>query len=115
MLNKHIIGELFEIAQDYKGSSFKFENIDVGVFSYEQIILDAENCKLDILYSLKQYSITISYDGYISQLEPLTKEQILELLYFLKETYDNCKEYPNAFHNASEQMCYKYKKEMEME
>lgn len=111
MLNKHIVGELFEIAQDYKGGSFKFKNTDVGVFSYEQIILDAENCKLDILYSLEQYSITISDGRYINHLEPLTKEQILELLYFLKETYDNCKEYPNAFHNALKQMCYKYKKE----
>ena len=110
MLNKHIIGELFEIAQDYKGSSFEFKNIDVGVFSYEQIILDAENHKLDILYSLEQYSITI-YDGkYINHLEPLTKRQTLELLYFLKETYDNCKEYPNAFHNALEQMCYLHEK-----
>ena len=41
MLNKHIIGELFEIAQDYKGGSFKFKNTDIGVFSYEQIILNA--------------------------------------------------------------------------
>lgn len=110
MLNKHIIGELFEIAQDYKGGSLEFKNTDVGVFSYEQIFLDAENHKLDILYSLEQYSITI-YDGrYINHLESLTEEQTLDLLYFLKETYDNCKEYPTAFHNALEQMCYKYKK-----
>ena len=111
MLNKHIIGELFDIAQDYKGGSFEFKDTDVGVFCYEQIILDAENHKLHILHSLEQYSITV-YDGrYINHLEPLTKEQTLELLYFLKETYNNCKEYPNAFHNALEQMCYKYKKE----
>lgn len=110
MLNKHIIGELFEIAQDYKGGSLKFKNTDVGVFSYKQIILDAENHKLDIAYSLKQYSITISDGRYIKHLKSLTEEQILDLLYFLKETYNNCKEYPNAFHNALEQMCYKYKR-----
>ena len=114
MLNKHIIGELFEIAQNYIGGSFKFKNTDVGVFSYEQIILDAENCKLDILYSLEQYSITISDGRYINHLNSLTRTQALELLYFLKETYDNCKEYPNAFHNALEQTCYKYKKERMM-
>ena len=106
MLNKHIIGELFEIAQDYKGGSLEFKNTDVGVFSYERIILDAENHKLDILYSLEQYSITI-YDGrYINHLNSLTRTQALELLYFLKKIYDNCKEYPNAFHNALKQMYY---------
>lgn len=114
MLNKHIIGELFEITQDYKCGLFKFQNVDAGVFSYEQIILDAENHKLHILYSLNQYSITISDSRYIYHLESLTRQQTLELLYFLKETYNNCKEYPNAFHNALKQMCYKYKKEMEM-
>lgn len=114
MLNKHIIGELFEIAQDYKGGSLEFKNTDVEVFPYERIILDAENQKLVILYSLEQYSIT-TYDGrYMNHLGSLTKTQALELLYFLKETYDNCKEYPNAFHNALKQMCYKYEKEMEM-
>lgn len=114
MLNKHIIGELFEIAQDYKGGSLEFKNTDIGVFSYEQIILNAENHKLYITCSLKQYSIAISDGRYMYYLEVLTKEQIIELLYFLKETYDNCKEYPDAFHNALKQMCYKYKKEMEM-
>lgn len=74
MLNKHIIGELFEITQDYKGGSFEFKNTDVGVFSYEQIILDAENHKLDILYNLEHYSITISDGRYIYHLESLTKE-----------------------------------------
>lgn len=110
MLNKYIIGELFEIAQDYKGGSLEFKNANVGVFSYERIILDAENQKLVILYSLEHYSITIYNGRYIKHLKSLTKEQTLDLLYFLKETYDNCKEYPNAFHNALEQMCYKYKR-----
>lgn len=110
MLNKHIIGELFEIAQDYKGGSLKFKNADMGVFSYEQIILNAENHKLYITCSLKQYSIAISDSRYIYCLEVLTKEQTMELLYFLKETYDNCKEYPNAFHNALKQMYYLHEK-----
>lgn len=114
MLNKHIIGELFEIAQDYKDGSLEFKNTDIGVFSYEQIILNAENNKLYITCSLKQYSIAISDGRYIYCLEVLTKEQIIELLYALKEIYDNCKEYPNAFHNALKQMYYKYKKEMEI-
>lgn len=58
-------------------------------------------------------SIVVKDDVY-THLGSLTREQTLELLYFLKETYNNCKEYPNAFHNALKQMCYKYKKEMEM-
>jgi hypothetical protein len=114
MLNKHIVGELFEIAQGYIGGSLEFKDTNVGVFSYEQISLNAENHKLDIICSLEQYSIIMSYDGYINYLQPLTKEQVLELLYFFKETYDNCKKYPNALHNALEQTCYKYKKERMM-
>lgn len=56
------------------------------------------------------YSIIVKDDVY-THLSLLTKTQALELLYFLKETYDNCKEYPNAL----KQMCYKYKKEMKVE
>lgn len=114
MLDKYIIGELIDIAKDYENSSFDFTNTDIGVFSYKRIILVAENCKLNITYSFKQYLMTISDGRYINHLEPLSKKQILDLLYFFKETYDNCKEYPDAFHNALKQMCYKYKKEMEM-
>lgn len=114
MLDRYIIGELIEISQNYENSSFNFTNTDIGVFSYKQIILVVENYKLNITYSFKQYSMTISDGRYINHLESLSKRQTLNLLYFFKERYDNCKEYPNAFHNALEQMCYKYKKEMEL-
>ena len=111
MLNKHIIGELMEIAQNYEGVYFNYTKQT----RYEEIVLCAENNKLMILHYLddKDYSIIVK-DNVYTHLNLQTKKQALELLYFLKETYDNCKEYPDAFHNALKQMCYKYKKEMEM-
>lgn len=105
MLNKHIIGELFEIAQDYKGGSLEFKAVGSKTNGVELCI---ENNKLMILCtSERNYSIVVKDDVY-THLSLLTKTQALELLYFLKETYDNCKEYPNAFHNALKQMYYKY-------
>ena len=104
MLNKHIIGELFEIAQDYKGGSLEFKT--VGSKSNDIELCIGKN-------SDRSYSIIVKDDVY-THLGSLTRTQALELLYFLKETYDNCKEYPNAFHNALEQVCYKYKKERMM-
>lgn len=111
MLNKHIIGELFEIAQDYKGGLLEFKTMG-SKSNYIELCIG--NNKLTILCtSGRTYSIVVKDDVY-THLGSLTREQALELLYFLKETYNNCKEYPNAFHNALKQMCYKYKKEMEM-
>lgn len=112
MLNKHIIAELFEIAQNYEDGSFKFEQSEnANVFYYKQIILIAENSKLTVLCNSNgEYLITVSNGRYINYLDLLSKKQALELLYFFKERYNNCKEYPNAFHNALEQICYKYKK-----
>lgn len=117
MLNKHIIGELFEIAQNYEDGSFKFEQSEnANVFYYKQIILIAENSKLTVLCNSNgEYLITVSNGRYINYLDLLSKKQALRLLYFLKTTYDICKEYPNAFHNALEQMYYKYEREMEIE
>lgn len=109
MLNKHIIGELFEIVQDYKGGSLEFKTVGSKINDIE---LRIGNTKLMILCtSDRTYSIIVNV---YTHLNSLTRTQALELLYFLKETYDNCKEYPNAFHNALEQMCYKYKKERMM-
>lgn len=114
MLNKHIIAELFEIAESYKNGSFEFEQSETAnSFSYKQITLIAENSKLVVLCgSTGRYLITVSNRCYINYLDLLSEKQVLELLYFFKERYNNCKEYPNAFHNALEQMCYKYEKEM---
>lgn len=109
MLNKHIIGELFEIVQDCKGGSLEFKMVGSKSNSIELCI---GNNKLMILHTSDStsYSIIVKDDVY-THLSLLTKTQALELLYFLKETYDNCKEYPNAL----KQMCYKYKKEMKVE
>lgn len=117
MLNKHIIGELFEIAQDYEDGTLEFRQDETvkDVFYYQQITLFAENSRLGILNNSKEiYLITIRCsDYYIDFLDSLSKNQALTALYFLKEVYDNCKEYPNAFSNALKQMCYKYKKDKE--
>lgn len=111
MLNKHIIGELFEIAQDYKGGSLEFKAVGSKTNGVELCI---GNDKLMILCTSDiTYSIIVKDDIY-THLGSLKRKQALELLYFLKEIYDNCKEYPNAFRNALKQMCCKYKKEMEM-
>lgn len=109
MLNKHIIGELFEIAQNYKNGRFEFKQI-----GGKQCNLFAENNELMILKGSRKYSIVIRTEtnDYI-HLYSLSSNITLELLYFLKETYNNCKEYPNAFSNALKQMCYKYKKDKE--
>lgn len=116
-MNKHIIGELFEIAQNYKDGTLEFKQGETvkDVFYYQQITLFAENSRLEILsHSEETYLITIrSSDYYIDFLDSLSKNQALTSLYFLKEIYDNCKEYPNAFSNALKQMCYKYKKDKE--
>lgn len=100
-----------EIAENYESASFNY----IKQIGYEDIELCAENNKLMILYYSKDkdYSIIVK-DNVYTHLNLLTKTQALELLYFLKETYDNCKEYPNAFHNALKQMCYKCKKERMM-
>lgn len=107
MLNKHIIGELFEIAQNYKGGSLEFKAVGSKSNGVE---LNIGNNKLTILCTSDRiYSIIVKDDVY-THLDSLTKIQALELLYFLKETYYNCKEYPNAFHNALKQMCYLHEK-----
>lgn len=111
MLNKYIIGELFEIVQDYKGGSLEFKTVGSKSNSIELCI---GNKKLMILCtSGRTYSIIVKDDVY-THLGSLTRNQALELLCFLKEIYDNCKEYPNAFHNALEQMRYKYEREKEL-
>lgn len=115
MLNKHIIGELFEIAQNYENGTLEFKQDKTvkNIFYYKKITLFAENSRLEILSDSKGiYLITIRCsDYYIDFLDSLSKNQALIALYFLKEIYDNCKEYPNAFSNALKQMCYKYKRD----
>ena len=111
MLNKYIIGELFEIAQDYKGGSLEFKAM--GSKSNDIELCIGNNKLMILCTSNRTYSIIVKDDTY-THLGSLTRKQVLQLLYFFKETYYNCKEYPDAFHNALKQMCYKYKKEMEM-
>ena len=111
MLNKHIIGELFEIVQDYKGGSLEFKTM--GSKSNDIELCIGKNKLMILCTSDRTYSIIVKDDVY-THLGSLSRTQALELLYFLKETYDNCKEYPNALPNALKQMCYKYKKEMKV-
>lgn len=110
MLNKYIIGELFEIAQEYIDGNLEFtqEEMIKDKFLYKQITLFAENCKLVILCNKKkEYSITVNANSgnYIDFLDCLSESQTLHLLYSFKKIYDNCTDYPNAVSNALIQMC----------
>lgn len=108
MLNKYIIGELFEIAQEYIDGSLEFEQKEMvkEKFLYRQITLFAENCKLTILCNKKnKYTMTVRSGDYIDFLDCLSESQVLHLLYSLKKIYNNCSEYPHAFSNALIQMC----------
>jgi len=110
MLNKYIIGELFEIAQEYIDGKLEFEQKEMvkEKLLYKQITLFAENCKLTILCNKKnEYLITVIVRSkdYIDFLDCLSENRASHLLYSLKRIYDDCAGYPNAFGNALIRMC----------